>query len=61
MTAQQGHTYSHAGNRVMALESGPVVTVAVIDEGAPWFSYKYTARAEWLKPMPMTYFGGMVP
>lgn len=61
MTAQQGHTYQHAGQRVMALETGPVVTVAVIEPDAPWFVFKYTARAEWLKPLPMTYFGGVVP
>lgn len=59
--AKQGHTYSHAGQRVLALQSGASVQVAVIEPGEPWIGLKYNAKAEWLEPLPMVYFHGETP
>lgn len=59
--ARQGHRYRHGDLDVLALDSGETVTVAVIEPGEPWIGRHYTARAEWLEPLPMAYFHGEVP
>lgn len=60
-TAKQGHAYSHAGQKVLALQSGDSVVVAVIEKGEPWLGLKYNVKAEWLEPLPMVYFHGQIP
>lgn len=59
--AQQGHLYDHDGARVLALATGEAVEVGQLQAGQPWFVSRYTAQAAWLKPLPMTYFGGRTP
>lgn len=59
--ATQGHVYQHGDQKVLSLESGRVVTVAIIRPGEPWFTSKYTVNAAWLTPLPMAYFHGQTP
>lgn len=59
--AQQGHRYRLGDADVLALESGPVVMVGVIDPDAPWFLERYAVPAEMLEALPMRYFHGQVP
>ena len=57
--AQQGHAYEYEGVRVLAMESGTEVEVAVIHD--QWLGEKFVARVEDLEPLPMAYFHGQVP
>lgn len=57
--AQQGHAYAWNGNKVLALDSGPVPRVAYIKQ--PWLSTPFQVRADELVPLPMAYFHGEIP
>lgn len=65
--AKQGHTYAYSHClrevRVIALESGAgTVRVREIDEREPLgIGRAYIVRADWLRPVPLKYFGGRVP
>lgn len=65
--AEQGHAYLYGqctGEvRVIALESGAgTVRVREIDEREPLgIGRAYVVRADWLRPVPLKYFGGRVP
>lgn len=60
--AQQGHRYLWCGvDEVLALESGPRVRVALLDDMQLWFETRYIVDAADLTPMPMRYFHGEVP
>lgn len=61
MTATQGHTYNMRGKKVLALESGKVVRVAIVEAGQPWLGKRMTVNSSWLKPIPMAYFHGDTP
>lgn len=55
-TAQQGHPYTLAGERVIALDSGENPRVGVI--GDPWFSRVLRVAASELVPVGLRYLGG---
>ncbi len=57
--AKQGHSYSYEGVRVIAMETGPRVEVAIIHD--PWLGQRFMADAEKLEPLPMAYYHGEVP
>lgn len=62
--ATQGHRYLHAGETVLAMESGEAVTVKPIQELVPGFQWLGAARtvaASELLAQPMSYFKGEVP
>lgn len=60
--AQQGHRYLWCGvDEVLALENGPRVRVAVLDEDQPWLGSKHIVDAVDLTPLPMRYYHGDVP
>lgn len=62
IAAQQGHRYLWCGvDEVLALESGPRVTVALLEPQNPWFEARYVVDAVDLTPLPMRYFHGEVP
>lgn len=61
-TAQQGHRYLWCGvDEVLALESGPRVRVAVLEQGALWLGRALLVDAVDLTPLPMRYFHGELP
>jgi hypothetical protein len=63
----QGHLYAHGRCtnevRVLAMESGAgTVRVREIDPAEPLgIGRAYVVRADWLRPLPMKYFGGQIP
>ena len=57
--AQQGHAYEYEGVRVLAMESGTRIDVAIIHD--PWLGQRMTVDAKDLEPLPMAYFHGQVP
>lgn len=65
--AEQGHAYAYThctGEvRVIAMESGAgTVRVREIDPAEPLgIGRAYIVRADWLRPVPLKYFGGRVP
>jgi hypothetical protein len=59
--ARQGHLYKHFGIRVLAMESGERVKVREVITDAYFLGPEFIARAEWLQPLPMKYFGNEVP
>lgn len=61
--ARQGHVYLHQDRRVLALQTGKIVTVAEIhddDETWPLRSH-FVCNANALRPLPMRYFHGQTP
>lgn len=61
--ARQGHVYLHQDRRVLALQTGKIVTVAEIKEGdEAWpLQSHYVCNANALRPLPMRYFHGQTP
>lgn len=60
--ATQGHRYDLCRQEVLALESGAIPMVAVIDRTRPWpLTHQFRVDAKHLAPMPMRYFHGEVP
>ena len=60
--AQQGHRYAMLGDHVLAMQSGPVVTVRKIDQSEPYpLGAAVRVNASLLKPLPMVYFHGEIP
>lgn len=59
--ARQGHLYEHFGVRVIAMESGERVKVREVVPDAMFLGPEMMAQAEWLKELPMKYFGGGLP
>lgn len=57
--ALQGHLYEYLDHRVIALETGSQVEVAIIHD--PWLGQRMDVRAEELTPLPMVYYHGEVP
>lgn len=61
-TAQQGHKYRMGDRTVIAMQSGVVVVVRVVEESEPYpLGMPITVKASWLAPLPMKYYGGEVP
>lgn len=59
--ARQGHLYEHFGMRVIAMESGERVKVREVIPDAIFLGPEMVAQADWLKELPMKYFGGGLP
>ena len=60
--ARQGHRYAMGDRQVIAMQSGPVVTVRPIDHAEPYpLGAAVTVKASWLKPLPMVYFKNEIP
>jgi hypothetical protein len=58
---KQGHTYMLGKQKVMAMDNGPNPLVYAVT-GDVWpLRYLYRVNAEKLRPLPMVYFGGVVP
>ena len=60
-TADQGHRYRYGDQSVIAMQSGIVVQVRVLDLSEPYpLGPPITVKASWLQPEPMKYFHGGV-
>jgi hypothetical protein len=60
--ARQGHTYEWNSIKVMAMENGPYPEVQAVRDSLVWpLQYLGRVDAQALKPLPMTYFGGVAP
>ena len=60
--ASQGHRYAMGDRHVLAMQSGPVITVRPINPAEPYpLGESITVKASWLQPVAMRYFHGEVP
>jgi len=60
--AKQGHRYAMGDRQVIAMQSGPVITVRPIDQAEPYpLGAAVTVKASWLQPVAMRYFHGETP
>lgn len=60
--ARQGHRYAMGDRHVLAMQSGPVITVRPINPAEPYpLGESITVKASWLVAMPMVYFGNEIP
>lgn len=60
--ATQGHVYGWLNEKVLALDSGPTPTVAIIDPVVGWLQHlRFRVYASDLTPLPMVYFHGQTP
>lgn len=58
--AEQGHPYLYMGERVIALESGPLVKVLFVENATPcWETERVDANS--LTPAPLRYLGNQLP
>lgn len=59
--ATQGHRYALGDRQVLSMSTGHVVEVREINPAEPWLGKPESVKASWLQPVPMKYFGGLIP